>query len=61
MRSSFSVVRYFLIHDGFTDAASNGGTLDVQGAINVTAIVANKGKKDPYRCQSPAEGSNILR
>lgn len=57
--SSWSVQRYFFIHDAFVTYATNGVRVGDLEAVNVTSIVADKGK-DPYVCQAQGDGSNIL-
>jgi len=62
--SGWSVVRYKMMYDGFVYYENAGIKVDELAAVNITAIVGDKGKSSPYSCANFTEihekGSNVL-
>eukprot|EP00118_Oscarella_pearsei_P024914 m.307108 g.307108 ORF g.307108 m.307108 type:complete len:499 (+) comp41908_c0_seq1:30-1526(+) len=57
--SSWSMQRYMMIHEAITSYERNGIKIGPMQAINITSIVADKGKH-PYDCMDNTDGSNVL-
>jgi len=58
--SSWSMERYMMFYDGFTYYEQAGIQIGDAEAINMTAIVADKGSDHPYLCEDNNDGSNVL-
>ncbi|EDQ87662.1 uncharacterized protein MONBRDRAFT_33219 [Monosiga brevicollis MX1] len=61
--SSDSQTRYVLLHDAFVDYEARGVLIDDLQAVNLTAIVGDKGpskRADFLTCDHAQEGSNIV-
>jgi len=57
---SWSMQRYMMFYHGFSYYESAGIKITYQEAINITAIVADKGSSHPYHCENNTDGGNVL-
>ncbi|XP_062518697.1 uncharacterized protein LOC134193864 [Corticium candelabrum] len=57
--SSWSMQRYMFMHEAFTSYERNRIKIDVAEAINITAIVGDKGSH-AYECMDNTDGTNVL-
>lgn len=58
--SSWSMERYAILHQSFLDLTAAGRLIGLAQAVNLTAVVGDKGHATPYVCQSSPSGSNVL-
>ena len=59
----FIFIRYMLLHDTFQYYAANFISIDILEAVNLTAVVGDKGGSEPsdfLSCLHAKEGSNIV-
>jgi len=55
--------RYVLLHDSFVNYQSQNSPIDELQAVNITALVGDKGGKTPdtfTTCEKASSGSNII-
>jgi hypothetical protein len=58
--SSWSMERYEILHQSFLDLEAAGTKIGLAQAVNITAVVGDKGHATPYACQDTPTGSNVL-
>lgn len=57
---SWSMQRYMMFYNYFSEFESQGQQLTELDALTITAIVGDKGSATPYQCQNAVQGSNVL-
>ena len=59
-KNSDTMIRYFILKDLFNSYSANSTKITEQEALNVAAILGDKGTEKCYSCQDNFKGSNVL-